>query len=75
MLTARENQVLDAIREFVKTGLPPTMHEVREAIGLRSMSTVQAHLKSLQDKGYLRPRPKNRHRGIALTELAMKTAA
>jgi SOS-response transcriptional repressor LexA len=73
-LTAWETKVLEAIREISASGLPPTIGEIGEIAGLKSSKVLQLSIKSLQEKGYLRPKPKGRHRGIVLAQ-PLKTAA
>jgi repressor LexA len=57
-LTERQRQVLEVIDEATgRHGYPPSVREIGDAVGLRSPSTVHAHLAALQDKGYLRRDP------------------
>lgn len=57
-LTKRQQSVLNFIREQLQTrGYPPSVREIGQALGLTSSSTVHAHLKRLQDKGYIRRDP------------------
>ena len=57
-LTDRQHEILSFIHDFVADrGFPPSVREIGEAVGLSSPSTVHAHLRSLQDKGYLRTDP------------------
>jgi repressor LexA len=54
-LTERQREILDCIVEAVETrGFPPAVREICESVGLSSPSTVHAHLKTLEDLGYLR---------------------
>ena len=58
MLTERQQQVLDYIRETVSSrGYPPSVREIGEAVGLSSPSTVHAHLNSLVEAGAIRKDP------------------
>jgi len=51
-LTPRQTEVLDFIREYIKLeGLPPTIVEIAEAIGVTSPNGVRDHLKALERKG------------------------
>ncbi|WP_327092328.1 transcriptional repressor LexA [Nonomuraea sp. NBC_01738] len=60
-LPPRQQRILAAIRDWVlHYGYPPSNRELGHAVGLRSTSSVSRHLKSLEDKGFLR-------RGTALT--------
>ena len=52
MLTHRQQQVLDLIREQIKdTGLPPTRAEIAQKLGFRSATAAADHLKALARKG------------------------
>ncbi|MEV0616768.1 transcriptional repressor LexA [Nonomuraea sp. NPDC050404] len=54
-LPPRQQRILAAIRDWVvKYGYPPSTRELGRAVGLRSSSSVSKHLKSLEDKGFLR---------------------
>lgn len=54
-LTPRQQQILDYIKSQIKgTGYPPSVREIGQAVGLKSSSTVHAHLVQLEEKGYLR---------------------
>jgi repressor LexA len=58
MLTERQRAILDYLRGFVdEHGYPPTVREIGEAVGLRSPSTVHAHLAQLERAGLLRRDP------------------
>lgn len=52
-LTASQQKVFDFLREQAPTGVPPTVREICAATGLRSTSTVHAHLKTLERLGYI----------------------
>jgi repressor LexA len=57
-LTPRQEQILGYIRNQIKnTGYPPSVREIGQAVGLKSSSTVHAHLVQLEEKGYLRKDP------------------
>ena len=54
MLTARQKQVLDFIRERLQQGqISPSYREIRAALGLKSLSTVTHHVRALMRAGYL----------------------
>ena len=54
----RQQEILDYINKEIKEkGYPPSIREIGQAIGLRSSSTVHAHLEKLQSLGYLRRDP------------------
>ncbi|MBA2895445.1 repressor LexA [Nonomuraea soli] len=54
-LPVRQQQILAAIQDWViNHGYPPSTRELGRAVGLRSASAVSKHLRSLEDKGFLR---------------------
>lgn len=58
MPTKRQQEIYDfVVRYAEKTGYPPTVREIGEAIGLASPSTVHAHLANLEREGYLKRDP------------------
>lgn len=58
MLTERQQQVLDFIKETVAArGYPPSVREIGEAVGLSSPSTVHSHLNSLVEAGMIKKDP------------------
>ncbi|MFF4619119.1 transcriptional repressor LexA [Nonomuraea jabiensis] len=51
----RQQRILAMIRDWVvRYGYPPGTREIGHAVGLRSSSSVSKHLKSLEEKGFLR---------------------
>lgn len=57
MRSSEENQmkILDYIkREIEQKGYPPSVREICTAVGLKSTSTVHAHLTTLEKKGLIR---------------------
>jgi repressor LexA len=67
-VTERQRAILDYLRVFVdEHGYPPTVREIGEAVGLRSPSTVHAHLAQLERAGLLRRDP-TKPRAIELTD-------
>jgi repressor LexA len=57
-LTARQQQVLEFIRQSVRTtGYPPTVREICAKLRLSAPSTVHAHLANLERLGYIRRDP------------------
>ena len=54
-LTKRQHDVLDFVKSYIAShGYPPTVREIGSAIGISSPATVQAHLESLAEKGFIR---------------------
>ena len=46
-LTKRQREIFDYISRYLsRHGYPPTVREIRKAVGLHSSSTVHAHLSS-----------------------------
>ena len=57
-LSGKRRQILEFIAEQVRDrGYPPSVREIGEAVGLTSSSTVHAHLRVLQQEGYLERDP------------------
>ena len=52
-LTKSQQKVYDFLRKEAPRGVPPTVREICAATGLRSTSTVHAHLKTLERLGYI----------------------
>ena len=52
-LTASQQKVLDYLHEATDDGISPTVREICAATGLKSTSTVHAHLKTLEEQGYI----------------------
>lgn len=52
-LTKSQQKVYDFIKNAMPGGVPPTVREICNGTGLRSTSTVHAHLKTLEKLGYI----------------------
>ncbi len=52
-LNAKQQKVLEFLRERAQEGLPPTVREICAAAEIKSTSTVHAYLKLLEDEGYI----------------------
>lgn len=64
-ISAKQQRILQFISEFsLEHGYPPSVREICAEMDLRSPSTVHAHLKKLQEAGYLES---NDHKSRALT--------
>jgi len=51
-LTARQQQILDLIKEHIQdTGYPPTRAEIADILGFKSANAAEEHLKALARKG------------------------
>ncbi|MEY1661763.1 transcriptional repressor LexA [Isoalcanivorax beigongshangi] len=67
-LTARQQQVLDCIRQFkARTGMAPTRAELAELMGFQSKNAASDHLRALERKGCIRLY-NDRSRGIQLLQ-------
>lgn len=53
MLTQSQQKVYDYLKSRTQNGLPPTVREICAATGLKSTSSVHAHLKTLERSGYI----------------------
>jgi repressor LexA len=66
-LSQMQSKIFRAIRNFIqKEGMPPTVRDIGAIFGLKS-STVFAHLKALEKKGYISRAP-GKSRGIQLLD-------
>ncbi|MEZ5524195.1 MAG: transcriptional repressor LexA [Pseudomonadales bacterium] len=53
-LTARQQEVLDCIRNAIReTGFPPTRKDIAKELGFRSANAAEDHLKALARKGVI----------------------
>ena len=53
-LTARQREVLDAIRNYAwERGYPPSIRELGKLLGIKSLRGVTIHLDALQKKGWI----------------------
>ncbi|HAV90722.1 MULTISPECIES: transcriptional repressor LexA [Eubacterium] len=54
-LTAKQEQIFNFIKsEISSKGYPPSVREICDEVGLSSTSSVHAHIKTLEKKGYIR---------------------
>ncbi len=68
MLTKRQKQILDYIKEFIKENdYAPTIEEIKNHFRLSSLATVHKHIENLRNKGYLR-KIENQPRSIQLND-------
>ncbi|MBR5419775.1 MAG: transcriptional repressor LexA [Lachnospiraceae bacterium] len=57
-LSAKQEEILEYIKEeTLAHGYPPTVRDICEAVGLKSTSSVHAHLSTLERCGYIRRDP------------------
>jgi len=72
-LSLRQKAILLYIQQHTDAhGYPPTVREIGEAVDLSSSSTVHAHLKALEERGYIK-RDAVLTRAIKITEEGMNT--
>ena len=69
ILTARQAQILELIRQYIgETGYPPTRAEIAKELGFKSANAAEEHLKALARKGAIEMIP-GTSRGIRILEL------
>jgi repressor LexA len=74
-LTRRQKELIDFLDRFIgKKGYAPTIEEMAEHFGLRSLATVHKHLTNLQKKGLVK-RDSNRSRALELIPTTVKVSA
>ena len=57
-VSKKQKEVLEYIKkEILHRGFPPAVREICQAVGLKSTSSVHAHLESLEKAGYIRRDP------------------
>lgn len=67
-LTKRQHTVIEAIRNWIKErGYPPTIRELGQQLGIKSLRGVTTHLDAIARKGFLKREP--RARSIRLVDL------
>ena len=52
-LTKSQQRIFDFLKDRSQYGIPPSVREICAATGLKSTSTVHAHLKALEHLGYI----------------------
>jgi len=66
-LTMQQRRVYDYIRDSIRsTNKPPTLRNIAEAMGFRSVNGVMCHLNALQQKGVIN-REEGQTRGILIS--------
>ena len=57
-ITPKQSEILEYIKsETLRTGYPPTVREICDAVHLKSTSSVHSHLETLEKNGYIRRDP------------------
>ncbi len=52
-LSENQYRILEYLKERSGNGVPPSVREICQAVGLKSTSSVQANLDALEEKGYI----------------------
>ena len=74
-LTRRQKEIFDFVSSHIqRKGYAPTIEEIGDEFGLRSLATVHKHLTNLQDKGLIK-RTWNRSRALELVPAEIKVRA
>jgi len=67
-LSSKQGEVLTFLMDFTaEYGFPPTVRELCDHFGFKSLNTAHFHLRSLEKKGYIQIHP-GKGRGITLLE-------
>lgn len=67
VLYKRQRQILEFINQYIQAnGVAPTLKQIADAIGVRSLATVHEHLETLESKGFIK-RKSGKTRSIELT--------
>lgn len=57
-ISKKQQEILDYLKEtIINRGFPPSVREICKAVGLKSTSSVHAHLETLEKNGYIRRDP------------------
>lgn len=67
-ISEKQEQILEYIKNVIlRKGYPPSVRDICAAVGLKSTSSVHAHLKALEKAGYIRHEP-DKNRSIEITD-------
>lgn len=68
VLPKKKQRILSFLKEYIDSrGYAPTLTEIAEELGVKSLATVHEHLAYLEEKGFIR-RGKNQAREIEIIE-------
>ena len=57
-ISPKQTEILEYIKsEIINRGFPPAVHEICEAVNMKSTSSVHSHLETLERNGYIRRDP------------------
>ena len=74
-ISNNEQRVYSFISEYSHNfGYSPTLQEIQEQLGFRSLTSIQRAIKSLEEKKYIK-RDKHKQRGITVTNQTVKTVS
>lgn len=72
-ISGRQKEILEfIIKKVKKSGYPPTIREIAAAVQLSSSATIHAHLKKLEEYGYIKRDP-TKPRAIELNPAIFNT--
>lgn len=72
-ITKKQQEILDYLKKCILTkGYPPSVREICDAVGLKSTSSVHAHLQTLEKNGYIR-RDTSKPRAIEICDSSFQT--
>lgn len=57
-LTPRQRDILSYVKQASVSGVGPSLQEIADRFGFRSLATVNEHLTKLERKGYIRRHPR-----------------
>lgn len=67
-ITSKQSAILEYIKNTIlNKGYPPTVRDICDAVGLKSTSSVHAHLETLEKNGYIR-RDASKNRAIEIVD-------
>ena len=67
-ISEKQNEILEFIKnQILNKGYPPSVRDICEGVGLKSTSSVHAHLETLEKNGYLR-RDSAKNRAIEIVD-------
>lgn len=53
-MTRKQLEVLNTIKDYIdREGIPPTVRELCDIVGLKSSSTMHGYIKRLENQGYI----------------------
>lgn len=73
VISEKQQQILDYLKTSIVTrGYPPSVREICDAVGLKSTSSVHAHLETLEKNGFIR-RDATKPRAIEICDESFRT--